>query len=211
MKSGTLTLADNNGNVLGTYRTNTGGRGRGPLPVGDYTITNGRVRYDKPTMISDGVGYSFDVNPQFRTDRSALRIHPDGMNPGTIGCLGIMGNAAVQKDFYSKMQRLIRENGGSYRLQVRDGGSPRGDSRQNVSDGGSHSRSTSSTRTASAERSGSGRSTGSGSESRTSNSDTNTRSGSKETESPPAKETQTVSNDTSSSSSPSDTSSVETA
>jgi hypothetical protein len=38
---------------------------------------------------SDPVGFSVDLDPQFSTDRTYLRFHPDEKPTGTEGCIGI--------------------------------------------------------------------------------------------------------------------------
>ncbi len=50
-------------------------------------------------MNKDGVGFSFNLNPQFSTNRSLLRIHPDGNNEGTKGCIGLSGDVAQLSAF----------------------------------------------------------------------------------------------------------------
>ena len=50
--------------------------------------------------------------------RTLLRIHPDGQGPGTIGCIGIVGDGAVQRRFRDDMLEEIRRNGGSFTLKV---------------------------------------------------------------------------------------------
>lgn len=129
MRQGTLTLRDpNSGEVLGTYDFNNGGFGLGSIPNGTYEVSGGYMRNDKSGMISDGVGYSFVLtqegmaagtadDPRYGTDRSLLRIHPDGNNAGTEGCIGIIGNAEVQRAFYEQAQALAAANGGAFTLE----------------------------------------------------------------------------------------------
>jgi hypothetical protein len=63
--------------------------GKGPLPTGPYNGGNLRKRKDNKAMVcSDGSGWSLDLDPTFQTDRTLLRIHPDGNVPGTEGCIG---------------------------------------------------------------------------------------------------------------------------
>jgi hypothetical protein len=73
-------------------------------------------------MVVDGVGYSFALNnkydPRVGATRSLLRIHPDGGNAGTLGCIGIVGNAAVQRQFRQDMLAELRRSGGHYKLRV---------------------------------------------------------------------------------------------
>lgn len=106
-----------------TYQFRSGGRGRGNLPAGEYTVTRHLdYRSDKPTMMVDGEGYSFALtdkyDPRVRDTRTLLRIHPDGLGPGTIGCIGIVGDAAVQRRFRTDMLAELQRNGGSINLKV---------------------------------------------------------------------------------------------
>lgn len=109
-----------NGN---TYDFRSGGGGRGNLPAGEYNVTRHLdYRRDKPTMQVGGEGYSFALSdkydPRVGDTRSLLRIHPDGMGPGTIGCIGIVGNASVQRQFRQDMLEELRRAGGSFTLRV---------------------------------------------------------------------------------------------
>ena len=38
---------------------------------------------------NENIGYSSVLTPLFKTDRTLLRIHPDGNIPGTRGCIGV--------------------------------------------------------------------------------------------------------------------------
>ena len=106
------------------YNFRSGGGGRGNLPAGNYTIRPHLwSRSDKASMMVDGVGYSFAMSdkydPRVRGTRTLLRIHPDGLGPGTIGCIGIVGNGAVQRAFRNDMRAELARNGGQYTLRVR--------------------------------------------------------------------------------------------
>ena len=105
-----------------TYRFRSGGGGRGHLPPGDYKITAHRWHRNDRTMSVGGVGYSFAMSdkydPRVGGTRTLLRIHPDGGGRGTIGCMGIVGNAAVQRRFREDMRAELARNGGSIRLRV---------------------------------------------------------------------------------------------
>ena len=50
--------------------------------------------------------------------RRLLRIHPDGGTPGTLGCMGIVGNADVQRQFREDMRAELQRNGGRFTLNV---------------------------------------------------------------------------------------------
>ncbi|HEY3451981.1 MAG TPA: peptidoglycan-binding domain-containing protein [Myxococcales bacterium] len=116
MISGSLTV---NGH---SYDFRSGGYGNGSLPRGTYTVREHMHSRDTAGMTVGGVGYSFAVSdkydPRVGATRSLLRIHPDGGSAGTQGCIGIVGNADVQRRFRADMEAEIRRNGGSYTLQV---------------------------------------------------------------------------------------------
>jgi hypothetical protein len=126
INNSTLNKASADGviSVNGTnYRFRSGGGGNGYLPPGTYTVTNGRLRSDNSTMMVGGFGYSFDLSdafdPRVRAQRTLLRIHPDGGGPGTIGCIGIQGDRAVQEKFYQDLKNLLNANGGKYTIVVK--------------------------------------------------------------------------------------------
>lgn len=133
MKIGTLKLTDREGKVVGTYQFRNGGGGRGFIPGGTYIVT-GRENLassDVLPMTVDGVGYKYRVrsssgstqipDPRYPNDpREGILIHPDGNVPGTAGCIGIVGNGNVQKDFQTKMDTLIQQGGGQYVLKFDD-------------------------------------------------------------------------------------------
>jgi hypothetical protein len=104
------------------YYFRSGGGGRGYLPAGTYTVSNGRLRNDKPSMMVDGFGYSFDLSNMYDSrvggTRTELRIHPDGGNLGTAGCIGIQGGIATQRQFYADMSTVLGSSGGNYTITV---------------------------------------------------------------------------------------------
>ena len=116
MVAGTVTV---NGHA---YQFRSGGHGRGSLPTGEYQVTRHLDSRSDNAMSVGGVGYSFAVSdkydPRVGDTRSLLRIHPDGGSAGTSGCIGIVGDAATQRQFRADMLAEIQRNGGSYTLQV---------------------------------------------------------------------------------------------
>jgi peptidoglycan hydrolase-like protein with peptidoglycan-binding domain len=116
MVQGTVTV---NGHQ---YTFRSGGHGRGSLPEGTYNITPHMHSRNDRSMSVGGVGYSFAMSdkfdPRVNGTRRLLRIHPDGGTAGTEGCMGIVGNADVQRQFRADMEAEIRRNGGSYQLNV---------------------------------------------------------------------------------------------
>lgn len=118
MKTGTITI---NGHG---YPFRSGGYGNGNLPPGTYRVTPHMWSRSDASMSVGGVGYSFALNdafdPRLRVRRTLLRIHPDGGVVGTEGCIGIIGNAAVQRQFLGDMRaQFARSRGGSFTLTVR--------------------------------------------------------------------------------------------
>lgn len=114
---GRLVLVDDNGALIREWPASSGGH-RAPgttvprgmptlLPQGKYRVENPRRR-DKAGMVRDGVGFSFDLLPNFPTRRSSLRIHPDGGPPGTQGCIGIGGDRRGLEDFYRRVQAILK-------------------------------------------------------------------------------------------------------
>jgi hypothetical protein len=111
-----------NGN---TYAFTSGGFGRGHLPSGTYTVTTHRQSRSETGFSSDGVGYTFALSDRLdprvgNVNRTLLRIHPDGGNLGTQGCIGILGGAATQTSFRSGMNAEIVRHGNHLELTVRD-------------------------------------------------------------------------------------------
>lgn len=62
--------------------------GKGMLPEGVYNGESMRSRSNN-AMSCEGKGWSLNLEPNFPTDRTLLRIHPDGNLPGTLGCIGV--------------------------------------------------------------------------------------------------------------------------
>ena len=71
---------------------------------------------------SNNINYSFAVSDKYDSrvggTRRLLRIHPDGGSAGTEGCIGIVGNAAVQRQFREDMRAELARNGGRFTLNV---------------------------------------------------------------------------------------------
>jgi hypothetical protein len=68
-------------------------------------------------MVRDGVGFSVDLDPLFQTNRTLLRIHPDGNVPGTLGCIGITDPDVA--GCYQALQRLLPTRDSIAYLDVR--------------------------------------------------------------------------------------------
>jgi len=114
---GTFTLFDRAGSALGSFAVNSGGgassfrKRNGPVPPGTYRVSNFMVR-TKRGMVLNGVGYSFNLDPQPGTivfGRSLFRIHPDGLSPGTNGCLGVRESASRLSRCKDQIRQLMRD------------------------------------------------------------------------------------------------------
>jgi hypothetical protein len=127
---GIFTLFSQPGTVLGKFTANCGGGARnhlkrnGPTPPGIYRVSNHRPNRTTKGMVRLGVGFSFDLDPAAGTQvfgRSLFRIHPDGGNPQTNGCIGLRESAENLKKAEKLILRLMEENGGSFRISLRHG------------------------------------------------------------------------------------------
>lgn len=115
---GKLQLLDDHGGIRATWPVNTGGfrskDTRVPpgkptrLPRGTYDVTFPQRR-THPGMVREGFGFSFNLEPKFPTNRSLIRIHPDGNNPGTQGCIGVMGTRSELEKMYRLLSELVRK------------------------------------------------------------------------------------------------------
>ncbi len=125
MTSGTITL---NGR---TYRFNSGSGSLYSTPRGSYVVKSHGYDSSRGGAYSrNGVGFSFLIEDENRegsdamydsrkgVDRTALRIHPDGGDTGTAGCIGLTGSASELRQFQQDIRDALRSNGGSIRLTV---------------------------------------------------------------------------------------------
>ncbi|WP_185937352.1 DUF6443 domain-containing protein [Chitinophaga polysaccharea] len=102
--------------TLASYQAIGGPWGNGSPENGAYTADNLQDRGPRSTnynagMTRDGVGFSLNLNPQFSTHRTLLRIHPDGgEHVGTQGCIGIQENAARLLQFKSTMSQYLQSH-----------------------------------------------------------------------------------------------------
>ena len=98
--------------ALDSFSAVAGGYGNGAPENGNYTVSNfldtSPDGWYNRGMNSDGVGFSFNLNPQFSTNRSDLRIHPDGNNEGTLGCIGLSGNATQLSALSTAVQGFLQ-------------------------------------------------------------------------------------------------------
>ena len=105
-----------------TYSFRSGGHGRGFLPTGTYSVTPHRWDRGERGFSVGGVGYSFAVSDAYDSrvgdTRTLLRIHPDGGSAGTNGCIGIVGDAAVQRRFREDMRTELQRSDNRVSLRV---------------------------------------------------------------------------------------------
>lgn len=96
------------------YAAESGPWGNGKLPEGNYLGDNLRIRTHTAMIDPDGFGWSLDLSPQFQTDRTLLRIHPDGNTPGTLGCIGVQADARL---LYDRLKNFLQSRD-SVRVKV---------------------------------------------------------------------------------------------
>ncbi len=108
-----VTFENGKTKTIGSYDAVAGGFNNGAPENGEYTVDTYWNREPENGMYvkgmnKDGVGFSYFLNPQFDTGRSELRIHPDGNNEGTQGCIGLSGNKIVLTDFRNRVSSLLK-------------------------------------------------------------------------------------------------------
>ncbi len=86
--------------------------GNGSPENGDYLVNTlldrGPNGWYNKGMTKDGVGFSLNLNPQFKTGRTDLRIHPDGGDWfGTQGCIGLTCGKGGLIEFRGLMQSIL--------------------------------------------------------------------------------------------------------
>ena len=112
MGEGFLYLKENSKTIL-SIAIVAGGFGSGAPQNGKYTVDtyqNRRKNYwYNPGMNLHGVGFSFNLNPQFKTSRDLLRIHPDGNKKGTLGCIGVTGTKEELLKFEETMKNILKQ------------------------------------------------------------------------------------------------------
>jgi len=96
--------------------------GNGAPPNGDYTVDGPRLRSESG-FTRDGFGFSFNLNPTFETGRTLLRIHPDGNNTGTLGCVGLGCSGTQGRLFYNNVRSAINK-GGALNMNINITGNP---------------------------------------------------------------------------------------
>jgi hypothetical protein len=107
-----VTFDDGSGIIVETFDGVAGGFGNGAPENGEYTVNHFRDRTPgngdySAAMNRNGEGYSYDLNPNFETNRDLLRIHPDGNNEGTLGCIGLSGDGANLATFRTQINNYL--------------------------------------------------------------------------------------------------------
>jgi hypothetical protein len=109
--------SDGSSQIIAKFDAISGPHGNGTLPNGDYIVNNLRNR-TVSGFTRDGVGFSLDLEPLFKTQRTLLRIHPDGNTFGTLGCIGIIENATRLNQFQNIMRYYLHNISNSIKLNV---------------------------------------------------------------------------------------------
>jgi RHS repeat-associated protein len=112
----TISWVNDVGEVVQTYPGISGPWGKGPLPPGDYTGDALRRRPDNRSMQCDGRGWSLNLDPDFETDRTLLRVHPDGRVAGTEGCIGVA--CSMSDDLYNDLKNYFDAGNPSIPVEV---------------------------------------------------------------------------------------------
>lgn len=114
---GTITITQHVGNKSFTRLSVAaigGPWGNGSPENGDYLLNNYAERgpesgWSNPGMTREGIGFSLNMEPLFKTGRTLLRVHPDGGQvEGTQGCIGIVGGAAELNNFKSAVKSALK-------------------------------------------------------------------------------------------------------
>ena len=120
--SGTMTWRTDDGKVVSSYYVNSGGYKASDSKVaglevptfpGKYSVDN--LREDRGGLMRrDGIGFSLDVNPKFRQEpgkeQTLIRIHPDGGEKGTHGCLGVCEKAEKLREFVQHIKEYFKSH-----------------------------------------------------------------------------------------------------
>lgn len=108
-----LNFDDGTSIVLDSFEGVAGGYGNGAPENGNYITSNYADRGPQSSwynrgMTRDEIGFSFNLEPLFSTNRSLLRIHPDGNNEGTLGCIGLSGDKDELLRFRNKLREYLK-------------------------------------------------------------------------------------------------------
>jgi hypothetical protein len=85
--------------------------GKGHAPAGTYLATRPVIiaADEKNKPYTDPLGFAWwcDMEPLFYTPRTGFGLHPDGNVPGTLGCVGVIGNTQTLYQFLKKAPEPI--------------------------------------------------------------------------------------------------------
>lgn len=111
-----------------TYSFNSGSPSLLSVPRGVYLVHKWTPARSGMTL--NGVSFSYKIederhpgsdamkDPRRKEIRTLLRIHPDGGENGTAGCIGILGSAATLRQFKAGMDAEMKRHGAALRLTV---------------------------------------------------------------------------------------------
>lgn len=105
-----------NGETRASWYAVSGPKGEGVLPKGKYSVLRYKVSaftseiksgFKITSGLGEGKGFFLPLKPNFVTHRGKpgkgrFGIHPDGLDKGTHGCIGIQANASL---FYSLLSK----------------------------------------------------------------------------------------------------------
>lgn len=93
--------------------------GKGHLPIGKYVCRYATLSLEDAFKLCD-FGWIASMEPQFKTDRTQICLHPDGGKYiGTLGCVGLQFKTNLfNKKFYDIIQQGLKK--GSITIDVID-------------------------------------------------------------------------------------------
>ncbi len=92
-----------------TFRSISGGGGRGALPAGKYKLMPAyqlaptHDHYD--SYCREGLAFFAPIIAMFPSDRTDLGVHPDGAQNGTNGCVGLKEKIAIAYSILSELPK----------------------------------------------------------------------------------------------------------
>jgi len=106
-------LANGDEYTRGSFDAVGGPWGNGSPENGEYLTSNLADRgpessWSNAGMTVNGIGFSLNLDPLFETNRTLLRIHPDGGNYyGTQGCIGLTGESPQLIIFRNLIENVL--------------------------------------------------------------------------------------------------------
>lgn len=107
---GICSVYENNKEIIHEYFI-SGPWGKGHLPIGNYKIVYLAIAIQEPFKRC-GFGWIASLEPQFKTDRTELAIHPDGGSyVGTLGCVGLQFmTTEFNKKFFEILKQGLKDS-----------------------------------------------------------------------------------------------------